>query len=332
MRIKTLFTLLLFPLSLLAEEKFSYIPQIHGTFRGRYELETENMENRFQIRNARLSVNGFVAPIIDYYIQFDACDRGKMRFLDAWGRLSFTKEFNVQVGQFRKPCGLDAFRSPANQYFANRSFIAKQVGNIRGVGGKITYKPRFAPLTIEAGVFNKGTTDNQEAYAKSMSYAARIIFAKNGFTVLGGWQTIVYDIVRVGLVDAALQYEYDRWHLEAEYMYKHYRHEESPDCHAYNAFVEYKMPVKMGVFNKTSFLARFDGMTDHSDGISGDDLELDITDVARNRITVGGTLSYVYKKVHADIRLNYEKYLYHSDYTPTQGNRDKIVAELVVRF
>ncbi len=332
MKLRNLIIFFLLPFSLFAEEKFDYKPKLHGVFRGRYELETADGVSRFQVRNARLSVSGNVAPIIDYYVQFDACEKGKMRFLDAWGRLAFTKEFNVQVGQFRKPFGVDAFRGPAAQYFANRSFIAKQVGNIRGVGVKLTYNPASIPWTFEGGVFNTGAIENQEAYTKGVSYSARVFYKIGNVRLEGGWQTLEPEIARINMASGAMQWNYDRWHVELEYMYKHYMHLSHPDCHAYNSLVAYKIPVKVGVFNHASFLARFDGMTDHSNGTTAEGDALSVTDPARNRLSVGGTLTYKYKIIHADIRLNYEKYFYHSGYAPTEGNRDKIVAELVVKF
>ena len=332
MRIYQLLALLLIPFTVVAEEKVNYMPQIHGVFRGKYEMETEESVSRFQVRNARLSVSGELAPIIDYFIQFDACEKGKMRFLDAWCRMDLSNEFKIQVGQFRKPFGVDAFRNPANQYFANRSFLAKQVGNVRGDGLKLVYQSNKSPLIVEGGVFNAKTVDDQEGFTGGLSFAARALYTLNNTTFVVGWQTMKPEVARLNMIDAAIQWDYERWHVEAEYMAKHYRHLSHPTCHAYNAFAVYKMPAKIGVFNQVSFLGRFDGMTDHSNGIGNDDDFLPVTDVARNRATVGSTFTYKYKDIHADIRLNYEKYFYHSDYTPTEGNRDKIVAELVVKF
>lgn len=49
----------------------------------------------------------------------------------------------------------------------------------------------------------------------------------------------------------------------------------------------------------------------------------------RQRATIGSTLTYTYKAVHADVRLNYEKYF---DYKEGAYSPDRFVAELVVRF
>ena len=71
MRLRQLLLMLLIPFASFAEG-IDYMPQIHGTFRGKYEMETEDGVSRFQVRNARLSVSGNILPVIDYYIQFDA--------------------------------------------------------------------------------------------------------------------------------------------------------------------------------------------------------------------------------------------------------------------
>lgn len=94
----------------------SYLmPEIHGTLRPRWEMLTSGGEMRFQMRNARLSIRGRIVPgVIDYYAQTDLCDRGKIKILDAWGRLTFVPELQVQAGQFRVPFGTDCFRGPGN--------------------------------------------------------------------------------------------------------------------------------------------------------------------------------------------------------------------------
>lgn len=336
MKPKLFLTLFAMPLALLGQEaeNFSLTPEIHGTLRGRYEFETEQGEGRFQVRNARVSLNGKVAPIIDYYVQVDACDKGEMKFLDAWGRISFTKEFKLQVGQFRKPFGVDAFRNPANLYFANRSFIGKQVGTMRGVGGKVIYNSLRLPLVIEAGIFNASTADDHTTYSKDVSFSSRALYTIGNITLSGGYQTIKPYETRMNFADANVMWHFGRWHIEGEYVYKHYNFDVYKDCHAYNFFTCYTMPVKFSVFSQLALLARWDGTTDHSDSKTFDETlqSLTTTEQARNRITAGCTLKYKYKTVRCDIRMNYEKYFYHTGVTATQGNRDKILAELVIIF
>ena len=41
-------------------------PHIHGTLRSKYEYQTSEGEGRFEVRNARVSVDGKVTPFISY--------------------------------------------------------------------------------------------------------------------------------------------------------------------------------------------------------------------------------------------------------------------------
>ena len=60
---------------------------IHGTIRSKYEYQTEEGEGRFEVRNARISVDGQLSPIVFYKAEIDLCDEGKIKMLDAYTRL-----------------------------------------------------------------------------------------------------------------------------------------------------------------------------------------------------------------------------------------------------
>ena len=121
-------------MSAVAQNKNPFIPEIHGTIRAKYEYEPQIDKGRFEIRNARLSVEGKVIPIVRYKAEIDLSDEGTIKMLDAYVRLQPKDALKFTFGQMRVPFTIDAHRSPHLQYFANRSFIAKQVGNVRDVG------------------------------------------------------------------------------------------------------------------------------------------------------------------------------------------------------
>ena len=145
-----------------------YLPEIHGTIRGKYEFQTETNESRFEVRNARFSVSGNVHPIVAYKAEIDLSDEGSIKMLDAYARVFPVKDLNFTIGQMRVPFTIDAHRSPHQQYFANRSFIAKQVGNVRDVGftGCYTQKEGF-PFILEGGLFNGSGLTNQKEWHKT---------------------------------------------------------------------------------------------------------------------------------------------------------------------
>lgn len=306
-------------------EQFSYVPNFHGAIRARWEMNTQEGDWRFQVRNARFTIDGKIAPSIDYFIQTDLCDQGKMKILDAYGRFRIVKGLTVQGGQFRMPFGVETFRAPANYIFANRSYMGKQMMNYRAVGAKAAYSIPKTGLTLEAGVFNPTAIGEQGGWHKSAAWSAKALYKlPEGFSLSGGYASIKPADIRANLADACLTWENKHWLIAGEYMYEHYCGNPYADAHSYVAFADYRHPVKAGVFNQWSVQARFDGLTDHHSLALGHE-----NNSARNRLTIGATMTYKYKALHADVRANYEQMLQWQG----AGKRPNLfVAELVVRF
>lgn len=59
--------------------KSEYMPEIHGTIRAKYEYEPPINKGRFEIRNARLSVEGKIIPIVRYKAEIDLSDEGQIK-------------------------------------------------------------------------------------------------------------------------------------------------------------------------------------------------------------------------------------------------------------
>ena len=98
--------------------------------------------------------------------------------LDAYGRLNLLdRRLRVTIGQMRIPFTIDAHRSPHQQYFANRSFIAKQAGNVRDVGATLGWTfGREVPVQRWKGVFSTvpGPTDQKDFWTRSFNYSAKV--------------------------------------------------------------------------------------------------------------------------------------------------------------
>lgn len=318
-----------------ATKSFSYMPAIHGALRTRFEHDFDNGGSRFQVRNARVTIGGNVAPAIDYFIQTDLCDRGKMKILDAWGRIALARDLRLQAGQFRLPFGTDPFRGPANYVFANRSFIGKDMCNVRGVGAKLSWSVPVADrqrITLEGGAFNPTSISDHEIWVKELSYAAKEIYAIGNVKVSTGVQSLSPDSIRINLWNASCTWSSGGWTVEGEYMNKHYTRDTHKPAHGWLLWADYALPVKAGVFNRASFQARWDGITAHSDGRRDDSGALCSNRPARQRLTAGATMTYACKAVHCDLRLDYEKFFYRSGASVPPGEGDKICAEMVIRF
>ena len=321
-------------------DKVDRTPKIHGTIRGKYEYQTEEGEGRFQVRNARVSIEGNVTKVVSYNAEIDLSDEGQIKMLDAYTRLKPVRGLDFTIGQMRVPFTIDAHRSPHLQYFANRSFIAKQVGNVRDVGATLGYSFNVGfPIKLEAGMFNgSGLTDQKDFWTNNINFSAKAqFFLPRGFNITLSTQKIKPDNVGIMMYDAGAYYHAHGWHVEAEYLYKHYSDNAFDAVHSVDAFVSYDIPLRKCFFKKISPLVRYDYMSDHSDGMRYVDGEEDtsgslvVNDYQRSRLTGGVTLSLDLPFI-SDIRLNYEKYFYREGAIAKPSERDKIVVEFMTRF
>ena len=312
--------------------KTDYIPEIHGTVRGRYEYCSTLNSHRFMVRNARISITGNVHPIVAYKAEIDLSDQGKTKMLDAYVRVFPVKGMSLTLGQMKVPFSTDNLRSPHNQYFANRSFLAKEITGLRDVGFSIGYemKEKF-PFSVVAGVYNGLGLYNQTSWHTNMCYAARATFDPCEYLNISlNFQSFDPDSLRMNVYDVGMFSEFYNFHIEAEYLYKTYQIDDFKPTHAVSAFANYDLMLPK-VFHKLSFLARYDWMSENYDGFD------DILDnfhthgIERHRVTAGVTLSLV-RPFMADLRINYEKYFY-ADWSKADPNKqDKLTIEMMVRF
>ena len=319
-------------LRLAAQQTESYAPQFGGTLRAKYEYQPEMGAGRFEVRNARINARGQVHRSLSYKAEIDLSDEGQIKMLDAYVALHLDSLPQFTICQMRVPFTIDAHRSPHQQYFANRSFIAKQVGNVRDVGATLSY--RFGgrlPLTLAGGVFNgSGLTNQKDYWTRSINYSVKAEWQLPAhFALTLSTQKARPEVVDIYMYDVGLHWHACGWHVEAEYLRKHYKHDAFKPVNAFDGFVAYDLPLRK-VFSKMTFLGRFDYMSDHSDG-KGADGRLSLTDAARKRLTGGITLSLA-KAFVADIRLNYEKYFYDKGAPIKISEHDKIVVELMAHF
>lgn len=327
------------------QEKASYVPQISGTLRGKYEWQTNEKEGRYQVRTARMALTGKVLPVVGYKVEIDLSDKGHIRMLDAYSELAFSRDWKVRIGQMRVPFTIDAHRGPFEQYFANRSFIAKQVGNVRDVGASLRYDlPSAFPIILEGGLFNGSGLTNQEDFWRqgiNFSAKARLLFPLGLTVSLSAQKTTPGGQSRIMMYDAAAFWEKGPLHLEAEYLYKHYADGAFPPVHCYEIFGDYAFPLNHRLFKRLDVLARYDYMGAHSDGyryLNGKrDLagSLIVNDAQRGRLTLGFTLSFDYDRLKSNIRLNFEKYFYDGKNgapLPHISERDKLVLEFMTHF
>lgn len=321
------------------------MPKIHGILRGKYEYQPEMGKSRFEVRNARLSAGGRLARSSEYKLEIDLCDESAIKMKDAWVRLTPWKTLRLTMGQQRMSFSIDAHRNPSAQYFANRSFIAKQVGDMRDVGFQLGYdflsSSGKVPLTLEAGIFNGSNLDNQkDAWFTTPGYTARLLIRPDSrFTIVPSiqHQHIAERKASYTSLDFGAFYENHGWHVEAEYLHKRYASHAFDDCNAVDVMIIKKLRLcsARSYIESISWLGRYDWMQDHSSGKQGFEssnvLRLVKTDAERHRMTLGTTFSLRNNAIPTDIRLNYEKYWYpHGG--AKESEQDKLVVELMMKF
>ena len=319
-----------------ADDGVDRSPEINGTVRGKYEYQPQIEAGRFQVRNARVSISGDLSRVVSYKAEIDLCDEGVLKMLDAYARFNITPNLHFTIGQMRVPFTIDAHRSPHQQYFANRSFIAKEVGNVRDVGAQLSWNfGKAVPVVITAGLFNgSGLTNQKDFWTDNINFSAKAqVTLPYGFNVVLSAQKIRPDHVNVMMYAAGAFYDNGRLHAEAEYLYKTYAGGAFYDVYSFDGFVSYRFPIADGrkAVKSISPLVRYDSMNDHSDGVRNAQGVLGIDDYARSRITGGVTISLGTPFV-SDIRLNYEKYFYREGAVPDVSEQDKFVIEFMVRF
>ena len=313
-------------------EPMDYVPVIHGTVRSKYEYHSMIDAHRFQVRNVRFDISGYVCPIVAYRIEYDFCDKGDDKLTNAYVRVFPVKGLAMSLGAIKLPYGIENGRSPHNYYFANRAFVGKQLASLRDVGFTVGYTLKDVfPFSIEAGIYNGSGIAVHEEWQKEFNYAGKLdINPAKWFNFRFSFLSDKPEAVRMNYYNLGLFSEFHGFHLEAEWVYKTYSANAFNPTYGVDAFINYDLALPK-VFSKMSFAVRYDFMNDNCEGIASDDGSYGIDDAMRHRITGGVTLSFA-KPFVADLRINYEKYFYRDWSLSDISEQDKLVVEIVARF
>ena len=308
-------------------------PQFHATLKPRLEVDpADGGAARFQVRNARFGAVGNITRSIDYKVEMDLCDRGKIKLLDCYAGFKVLPGLQLQLGQILIPFGIDAPRANYDYIFGDFSFVGMFNGAIRGCGAKAIYDLPGSGLKLAGAVYNNYEMTEQTVWQKSMSFALEGRYSLGPVTPVVGFESSMPGGIRINSLDAALLFVMGRWQVEGEYMMKHYTHRAFKTAHAFNIHGRYTMPIKAGVFNRLTFEGRFDGMTNYSNGnVTDGRLSLDASRC--KRASVGATIGHVRGPLLTYFRLDY----YHTFHprnvaTVATDPANKIIAEVVLHF
>ena len=323
--------ILILPVSAVELDSLSkYKPIIEGTIRAKYEYNTSLDASRFQVRNARFSINGNFSSITSYKAEIDLSDEGVTKMLDAYIRLQPVDWVRFTLGQQKIPFSTDNLRSPHQLYFANRSFIGKQISSgLRDVGATVMLSGKKGiPFDFQFGAYNGNGLYNQQEWKKEMDYAFRFeIFPVKNMEISLNYNSIKPENLRMNLYDTGMFISFSDLHFEMEYIYKTYENNAFPETHAFSVFGAYDINTNKRFLSKITPLIRYDIMTNNNRGFLSDN-SYKVDDIKCSRLTSGLTFS-LGKPFLNDIRLNYEQYFFKKNIV---NNENKLVVEFVVRF
>jgi len=211
--------------------------QMKTTFGEHYEGK---VSNSFEVRRARLSLQGDLTKWFDYRLQVELASSPKV--LDAYFRAKIKSWFNVQVGEFKIPFTLENPYSPKDLMFIDNAMVISKLcqyddvmgikANGRDIGvmlyGGFWKKRGFNTLEYEIGVFNgNGINVKDNNNGKDLIGKISVYPIKN-FTISSSFHINVSDnseretntlVPKRNRFSAGLRYDDKKWFAMSEYVY-----------------------------------------------------------------------------------------------------------------
>ena len=132
------------------------------------------LTDQILVRRARPTISGTVYKYIDFYIRPDF-GQGQVVLYEAYAQLNYSSRFNLRVGKFKPPVGLERLQSDDDTSFIERGLPTLLVPS-RDIGYQLSGDIVKKRLSYAVGVFN-GVPDNSLSDASASDhrdYAARI--------------------------------------------------------------------------------------------------------------------------------------------------------------
>jgi phosphate-selective porin OprO and OprP len=132
------------------------------------------LNDQILIRRARPSISGTVFKNIDYYIRPDF-GQGSVVLYEAYMQLNYFSRFNLRVGKFKPPVGLERLQSDDDTNFIERG-LPTLLAPSRDIGYQLSGDIVKKRVAYQVGVFN-GVADNglsDASVSDHRDYAGRI--------------------------------------------------------------------------------------------------------------------------------------------------------------
>lgn len=298
-------------------------PELFVILKTKVEFDLDNSLVRFEVRNARFGLRGNINNYMSYKAEIDLSDEGKMKMLDAYVRFTPVQNLDFYLGQRKIPFSTDYMRNPAENLFANRSFLTKYINDgMRDIGFFADY--RFSgdlPLNMILGAVN-GTGNNNPKWISRPNLVGRITGGSlTGLRIAGnvysGESQNKNDLLMLG---AELRYATSQFLIESEYIARNWTDTLSVEHRDDGLYIHsyYNFTIDNKIFKLISPTVRWD--------LIGNSVFRNKTDASR--ITIGINIGFEPRQFYSEIRLNYENYFKSS----LPIHTDKLTLEFIARF
>jgi hypothetical protein len=297
-----------------------WIPNVNGVIRAKFEYNTSIGKGRFDVRNARFGMRNTIGKYFGYKFEIDFSDEGKIKMLDAYVSFIPVKNLSFTIGQMKATFSTEYMLSPADFEFSNRPFIDKRIcKDLRDIGFRVGYKyDGQLPFEIQGTIMNGNGFNNPE-WTSHFTYGGRATIGPfKGFNAQFNYHAGIINDFPTEMQDYGLRYEYKNFVVNTEYAQKTIT--DTVGSYTQNSlfvYTLYRFYFKKGMLRDMVPAVRYDFYSQNmKSGV-----------IEPHRITMGLTLGF--DKINfANIRFNYEKYLY-----KTQVDlEDKFTVEFIARF
>ena len=94
-----------------------------GVLKTRAEIDLDNKNARFSVRNTRVGVKGSLNTTVSYQLQTELSSNGTFNILDLYSTIQLSPGLTITVGQAGLPIYNSYTVSPGSLMFANRPFL-----------------------------------------------------------------------------------------------------------------------------------------------------------------------------------------------------------------
>ena len=326
-----------------AEVKTGYAPKIDGIVKVKFEESLHDGRARFDVRNSRFGVRGKAAENMTSRTQVEFSNEGKLSVMDAYVTYRLPR-LDVSLGQQKYAFSADLGRSPMENIFANRTFVAKYAvcyadtgGKVRSlgsrdIGGMLSLSLRqWAPATIRVGLFN-GSGINNPVWQESLSFSAKVDYGgEQGLQAAAAYYCGQTPYAQhIAMWGGELRYIAHRFTIDVEAAQRTCRQNGAQQTLT-SAYLQGLYTLYLKPNNLARYLAptlRYDvvhnGCYDGAEGLFD-----------AQRLSAGANLGVAHKAFRAEIRLCLEKYFAAhkpSNFISNPLLHDKATLEMVIAF